>query len=60
MLEANPLDDIRNTSRLRYVVKNGEVFEADTLDRIWPERRPLPPPYWWGDDPGSDRSLKTR
>lgn len=60
MLEADPPDDIRNTARLRDVVKNAEVFEVDTLDRVWPEPRPLPQPYWWNDGPDSDPSLRMR
>ena len=27
---------------IRYVMKNGE-----TLDRTWPDRRPLPRLWWW-------------
>ena len=37
-LSADPLKDIHNTSSIRYVMKNGELFEGDTLDRIWPEK----------------------
>jgi len=32
-------------------MKNGELFEAATLDRIWPEKTPLPPQFWWDDRP---------
>ena len=32
MLSADPLEDIHNTSSIRYVMKNGELFEGDTLD----------------------------
>ena len=46
VLTKNPLEDIRNTTAIRYVMKNGELFEADTLNEIWPEREPLPP-LWW-------------
>jgi len=51
VLDRNPLDDIRNTNTIRYVVKNGEIFEGDTLDQIWPEEKPLPRQYWWDLDP---------
>ena len=40
VLDRNPLTDIRNTNSIRYVMKNGELFEADTLDQIWPEEKP--------------------
>jgi Tol biopolymer transport system component len=49
ILDANPLDDIRNTNTMRWVMKNGELYEADTLTQIWPVHRPLPSLWWWGD-----------
>ena len=50
VLEANPLDDIRNTNRIRYVMKNGRLYDADTLDETWPRERPLGKPVWLGDE----------
>jgi len=46
VLNANPLDDIRNTNTILYVIKNGEVFAGDTLDQIWPVEKKLPPFFW--------------
>lgn len=46
VLDANPLEDIHNTTKLRYVVKNGELYEASTLRRIWPTEQPLPRFFW--------------
>jgi Tol biopolymer transport system component len=51
VLDESPLEDIRNTNTVRYVVKNGEVFEASTLDRIWPSPKKLPPLWWWTTSP---------
>ena len=51
VLEANPLDDIRNTNRIRYVMKNGRLYDAGTLDETWPRERPLGKPVWLGDEP---------
>ena len=51
VLDANPLDDIRNTNRIRYVMKNGRLYDADTLDETWPRSRPLGKPAWLGDEP---------
>jgi hypothetical protein len=31
---------------IRFVMKNGELYEGDTLNRIWPDARPHPTPYW--------------
>jgi hypothetical protein len=43
VLDANPLDDIRNSSSIRYVMKGGELYDGDTLDMIWPREEPLRP-----------------
>jgi hypothetical protein len=47
----DPLADIHNTREIRYVMKNGELFEGDTLDRVWPDRKPLPALWWWDAKP---------
>ena len=46
ILDANPLDDIRNTEQIRYVMKNGRLYEGDTLDEVWPRQRPLERAGW--------------
>ena len=51
VLDANPLDDIHNTNTIRYVMKNGRLYDGNTLDEVWPRQRPLPTPWWWGRDP---------
>ena len=51
VLDENPLDDIRNTNTIRYVMKDGWLFDGGTLDTLWPEKKPLPKPYWWNTDP---------
>lgn len=50
VLDGNPLTDLRQTRSLRYVMKGGELFDAHSLDAVWPEARPLPKPYWWGTE----------
>ncbi|MGH8178257.1 MAG: amidohydrolase family protein, partial [Steroidobacter sp.] len=49
VLERNPLEDIRNTLSIEQVMKNGRLYDADTLDEVWPRQRPLPP-LWFRDD----------
>jgi Tol biopolymer transport system component len=51
VLDRNPLDDVRNTTAIRYVMKNGELFEADTMNQIWPVQKPLPKFWWWDAAP---------
>ena len=50
VLDANPLEDIRNTARIRWVVKGGVVYEAETLDEVWPRQRPFGPYPWVDQD----------
>ena len=51
VLDRNPLEDIHNSNSVRYVVKNGEIFEGSTLDRIWPSPKKLQPLWWWTSSP---------
>lgn len=51
VLSKDPLADIRNTTSIRYVMKNGELFEADTLNQVWPKQKPLPEMWWWKENP---------
>jgi imidazolonepropionase-like amidohydrolase len=46
VLDRNPLDNIRNTNSIRYVMKNGELYEGDTLNQLWPTQKALPKPFW--------------
>ncbi len=50
VLERNPLDDIRNTNTIRYVMKNGRLYDGNTLDEIWPRERKAGPFYWQGEE----------
>lgn len=47
VLEQNPLTDIRNTNTIRYVMKNGEFYDGETLEQIWPAQKKLEKQYWW-------------
>ena len=42
-LHVNPQEDIHNSNTIRFVMKNGELFEGDTLEKISPERQERPP-----------------
>ncbi len=39
ILDANPLDNLRNTNTVRMVMKNGRLYDGDTLDEVWPRER---------------------
>jgi Tol biopolymer transport system component len=51
ILDKNPLDDIRNTNTIRSVMKNGRLYDGNTLDEVWPRTKPLGKQWWWGEDP---------
>ncbi|PYP49643.1 MAG: amidohydrolase [Gemmatimonadetes bacterium] len=51
VLDANPLEDIHNTEKIRYVMKNGRLYEGETLNEIWPRQKPLPQMWWWDQEP---------
>ncbi|MBK8246728.1 MAG: PD40 domain-containing protein [Gemmatimonadetes bacterium] len=51
VLDRNPLLDLANTTALRFVMKNGRVYDANTLDEIWPRAQPLAPQWWWNLEP---------
>jgi hypothetical protein len=45
ILNKNPLDDIHNSREILYVMKDGVLYEGDTLDEIWPAQKKCP--AWW-------------
>ena len=46
VLDANPLDDIRLSTKLRYVLANGRLYESATMNQIAPEAKKRAP-FWW-------------
>lgn len=40
ILDADPLTDIRNSSKVAMVMKAGRLYDASTLDERWPGKRP--------------------
>ena len=55
VLTKNPMDDIRNTTAIEYVMKNGELFEGDTLEQIWPQQKAPPRMWWWDETKGASK-----
>ncbi len=46
VLNRDPLVSIRNTTDIQYVVKNGVVYDDDTLDEVWPRQRAYGTTFW--------------
>jgi hypothetical protein len=45
-MDKNPLDDIRNSESVSYVMANGVLYDASNMDEVYPERRTRPPFFW--------------
>jgi adenine deaminase len=59
-LDANPLADIHNTNTVRWVMKNGRLYEAETLNETAPGTKLLvqgadDSPWWWEELPPDGR-----
>lgn len=50
VLDANPLDNIRNSELVRYVMVNGRLYEAETLQEVGDSK---PRGKFWFEMPGS-------
>ena len=42
VLSADPLANLRNTNTIRYVMKNGRLYDGATLSEEYPTKRPGP------------------
>jgi hypothetical protein len=49
VLNSNPLEDIRRTTDIRWVMQGGIVRDGMTLDEVWPTPRPYGN-RWWVDE----------
>lgn len=50
VFNSNPLDDIENTLDMMYVMKDGKLYEAATLNEVWPDQKDYGPYYWVDED----------
>ncbi|MCC6771184.1 MAG: PD40 domain-containing protein [Gemmatimonadaceae bacterium] len=46
VLDADPLANIRNTNTVSRVMRNGRLYDGNTLDETWPRQRALPAQPW--------------
>lgn len=51
IFDADPLADIANVEKLGQVMKNGRLYDAATLDEVWPAKRPLPTQWFAQEAP---------
>ncbi|MDB4874946.1 MAG: hypothetical protein JWM41_1392 [Gemmatimonadetes bacterium] len=41
VLDGNPLENIRNTNTIRYVMMNGRMYDGNTLDETYPRQKKM-------------------
>lgn len=46
ILDKNPLDNIRNTNSISQVMRNGRLYNANTLDEVYPRKKKAEK-FWW-------------
>ena len=46
ILDKNPLDNIRNTNSVKYVMKNGRLYNGDNGDEVAPAQKKLVRTEW--------------
>lgn len=46
VLNANPLDDIRNSDKIKYVMVNGRLYDSETMNEIGNTEKPRNK-FWW-------------
>lgn len=51
ILDANPLEDLRNSDDVHAVMKNGRLYAGRNLDQLWPDERALPDYHWMHQAP---------
>ena len=51
ILDQNPLENIRYTNTISYVMKNGRLYDANNLDEVYPRKKKAPEFDWQGGMP---------
>ncbi len=58
ILDANPLDDIRNTEKIKYVIINGRVYDTETMNETI-SREKARNLFWWQMSRSESYSIPT-
>ncbi|WP_026956325.1 amidohydrolase family protein [Algoriphagus vanfongensis] len=58
IMDSNPLENIRNTNTVNKVVKNGRIYDGNTLDEIYPNPKKLDISSWTKAAPATTTSIK--
>ncbi|WP_336517449.1 amidohydrolase family protein [Pollutibacter soli] len=58
IMDKNPLENIRNTNTIKWVVKNGRLYDGATLDEVYPAARKLDDGVWKKNPPPATTAVK--
>jgi Tol biopolymer transport system component len=58
IMDKNPLDNIRNTNTINMVMKNGRLYNGNTLDEVYPTPRKLERSEWTFEKPVNTTGIK--
>jgi cytosine/adenosine deaminase-related metal-dependent hydrolase len=56
VMNENPLDDIRNSEKIKYVMVNGRLYDADSMNEIGNHDKPRLR-FWWQMNRGDMANL---
>ena len=57
ILDKNPLENIRNSNTVKFVMKNGRMYEGDTMDEVYPVQRKLENSEWKFEGPKENTGI---
>jgi Tol biopolymer transport system component len=58
ILNSNPLDDLRNTNDIGWVMMNGRLYNGDSLDEEWPRQRTTQRTRQWDPPTGLGAGIR--
>ncbi|MBZ5857450.1 amidohydrolase family protein [Flavihumibacter profundi] len=58
IMDKNPLENIRNSNTIQYVMKNGRLYDGNTADEVYPAQRKLDRSEWVNVKPESNTGVK--
>ena len=58
VLDKDPLVDLKNTNTIRFVMKNGRLYDGNTLDEIWPRVKPAGDQPWRHTAPNATAGIR--
>ncbi len=58
ILDKNPLDNIRNSNTIKYVMKNGRLYDGNTGDETYPNKHTLIKDEWRYEKPVANTEVK--